>query len=80
MSETKTPTTILTFNEKFSYSHVGVHPNMEAVNAAIKNQVARSVFEAIKLWRTLVPCISKASRTRSMITVTSAWLRYSVST
>lgn len=50
MADTRTPATIITAQEPWSHSHVGVQPNMTAVNQGIKDRVALSLFNAIKLW------------------------------
>jgi hypothetical protein len=31
MAETRTPTTVISWDEQWTFSHVGVHPNMETV-------------------------------------------------
>lgn len=50
MASTRVPTTVITWNEQFSSSHVGVRENMEAVTQKIKSEVAQRVFDAVKLW------------------------------
>ncbi|KAB5582968.1 hypothetical protein GE09DRAFT_1211584 [Coniochaeta sp. 2T2.1] len=50
MSETRVPTTIITWEEQWSAGHTGVTNNMVAVIDKVKADVALRVFEAVKLW------------------------------